>query len=79
MRKFRLELEKLTVESFSPAAKAAVARGTVRGHADTDYSCGCVFTDNTCGGTGGTTLDNTVYCSYGDTGGCTCPREVGEG
>ena len=66
MRKLRLELEKLTVESFSPAAKAAGARGTVRGHAETDdscdYACGWAFTDNFCGGSGGTTLHNTDYC-----------------
>jgi hypothetical protein len=62
MRKFRLDLEKLTVESFAPVAKAAAARGTVRGHAETDYYCGNAFTDHFCGGSGGTTLHNTDYC-----------------
>lgn len=68
MRKLRLDLETLTVESFSPVAKTAPVRGTVHG-----LDSGA-FTDMGCGGSAGTTLDTVP--SYGDTGGCTCPREV---
>lgn len=74
MRKLRLDLDELAVESFSTLAQGKASRGTVRGRADTEeYTCGgCTITENGC-------QDYTVFCSYGDTGGCTCPNEVGEG
>lgn len=47
MRKLRLNLEQLHVESFAPAGPGEVKRGTVQGHAKATYACtegwaGCV-------------------------------------
>lgn len=40
MRKFKLDLESLTVESFAPEAAAGPHEGTVHGHAHTlDAEC----------------------------------------
>jgi hypothetical protein len=39
MRKLRLNIEQLQVESFSPQASKDRDAGTVRGHADATYGC----------------------------------------
>ena len=46
MKKLKLELDALTVESFETVRKERAARGTVRGHVDS--SCGQVCTCASC-------------------------------
>lgn len=79
MRKIRLEIDALQVESFAPTERP-VARGTVRGMAslywedcgDTetfDGAYGCGATEQSCGGT---CYENTCHpgCGYGGSVGC---------
>ena len=47
MKKLKLEIDALRVESFDTVKKKAGARGTVRGHLD-ESSCGEVCTCATC-------------------------------
>lgn len=84
MRKLRLDLEQLVVESFSTMMHGEGSRGTVRGRADTEQStcgnCGtanCDTNANTCGGCGITDdcMDYSVYCSRSGGEGCWCPLE----
>lgn len=39
MRKLRLSVEELQVESFAPGATGEAKRGTVEGHAKATYGC----------------------------------------
>ncbi|HEX2207806.1 MAG TPA: hypothetical protein VHG93_08985 [Longimicrobium sp.] len=39
MRKLRLKVEQLQVESFAVRGEAARGEGTVRGHAEATYGC----------------------------------------
>lgn len=39
MRKLKLQVESLAVESFEPASRGAPERGTVRGHGHTQDPC----------------------------------------
>ena len=48
MRKMKLEVERLAVESFAIRAEDADARGTVRGNAVTDRFCSFQSGCNTC-------------------------------
>lgn len=80
MRKLRLDLEQLVVESFSTMMHGKGPRGTVRGLVDTEQStcADCGVTDgNTCEGCGITDncMDYTVYCSRSGGLGCWCPLE----
>ena len=80
MRKLKLEVEDLRVESFDTLADMEVPRGTVRGHGDSEGSgcdvsqcledsCGCPLTGPTCAilscnGTCYNSCPNTCGCSY---------------
>lgn len=78
MRKLRLELDELVVESFAPAGSAA-ERGTVRGHvslywedclpSDTCQGAGwpCEYTQQSCNGT---CYVHTCQPGCGGSGGC---------
>jgi hypothetical protein len=78
MRKLRLELDTLVVESFSPAGGPA-ARGTVRGHLslywedcspdDTQGGFTCDPTDQSCNGTCVHTCE-PGGCGGGGSAGC---------
>ncbi|HET6764738.1 MAG TPA: hypothetical protein VFH27_13730 [Longimicrobiaceae bacterium] len=48
MRKLRLELDSLAVESFEPQARPAAARGTVAGNLMAYVSFGCPLTGRGC-------------------------------
>jgi hypothetical protein len=48
MKKLRLELDALLVETFEPQARAGARRGTVAGNAMVWVSFGCVVTENGC-------------------------------
>jgi hypothetical protein len=39
MRKVRLDMDALKVESFATAERGADKRGTVRGHSSPDFTC----------------------------------------
>lgn len=81
MRKIRLEIDALQVESFT-AAEQAVPRGTVRGLASlywedcspsetcegAGYPCGP--SEQSCGGTCERTCHNTCPMGCGQSGGC---------
>lgn len=79
MRKIRLDLQDLSVESFAPAGKARNA-GTVRGN---DSLMGTFDNENTC--VSGCGLTNCATCQPagcpGDTGTCfaSCARTDGFG
>ena len=83
MQKLKLDLNALTVESFTTAAGEARA-GTVRGHTsfgqcDPTYDCSndCNTWDTACGGgyvTQGCTEQNTCYCPTVE--GLTCMYET---
>ena len=69
MKKLKLEIETLHVDSFEPAAGAAADTGTVRGAELTQFqtcvqSCGCPVTDraHTCG-CPDTSMNNPCFCT----------------
>lgn len=69
MKKLRLEIEALQVDSFAPSADAAPAVGTVHGAQLTQavtcaQSCGCPVTDraHTCG-CPDTSMINPCFCT----------------
>jgi hypothetical protein len=73
MRKLRLDVEQLVVDSFSTMMHGEGPRGTVRGRGDTEHpSCA-----NTCEGCGITNncMDYSVYCSRSGGEGCWCPLD----
>ena len=75
MRKLRLDVEQLTVETFEVTRAAERERGTVRGHL-TNNVITCDNTDcnqNTCLDTCAT-CPNTCWYSCGDTCPGTCPN-----
>jgi hypothetical protein len=72
MKKLRLELDELAVESFDTAATDALG-GTVHGQATEPASCS--FCRATCIETGCDTCDNSVdYCTCNCTVDCPAPR-----
>jgi hypothetical protein len=48
MRKIRLDVDELSVESFDTNRGEGAAAGTVRGHAVTSLADGCNFSRGTC-------------------------------
>jgi len=67
MRKLRLELEHLTVDSFPTMARAQTPRGTVRGRVATDASAqeSCAYTCTGCGLFSNTGCSaNTDFCAF---------------
>ncbi|HEX9935747.1 MAG TPA: hypothetical protein VGB15_01440 [Longimicrobium sp.] len=75
MQKLRLDLDRLTVDSFATLARTETPRGTVRGRDDTFYcptpdcTVSCGFTElNTCTGGGAVSnsgcAENTQYCAF---------------
>lgn len=81
MRKLRLELETLVVETFAPAAEGAPRRGTVRGREDGTWidcgtfpdSCGADTCGNQC-----YTGPNYVSCDPTEEASCdTCDASCG--
>lgn len=63
MKKVRLDLEALAVDTFEPAAREDDGRGTVRAHSDTDTAWG----EYTCAGFG-----SCYYKCIGTVFGGTC-------
>jgi hypothetical protein len=59
MRKLKLEVEHLAVESFLPSVRSELPRGTVHGRVDTEaFTCtGCGITETGC-------ANNTDYCAF---------------
>jgi hypothetical protein len=67
MRKLKLSLEQLAVESFASEEPAADARGTVHGHQDTNYeTCAgytCAYAE-TCQHWQTCYMDCTMDCTF---------------
>jgi hypothetical protein len=61
MKKLRLELDALTVESFAPAGDAPRAGGTVNGHAE-DYSAEQTACADVCATQAATCATCDAYC-----------------
>jgi hypothetical protein len=71
MRKLRLNLDRLVVDSFPTLAHSETPRGTVRGRADTEFceSVSCAYTQLvTCTGCGAVSNSgcaaNTEFCVF---------------
>lgn len=80
MRKLKLNLEDLKVESFETTTESSDARGTVFGYSTTgnQIDCGCDTTPDTCdlnfcgGGGGGGDSTNESTCATGSQIICEC-------
>jgi hypothetical protein len=78
MKKLRLELDELTVESFDTSAVDR-GEGTVRGHDNLETRLSCRG-DNSCLETGCDTCDNSLdYCTCRCSYECTDPCYPGHG
>jgi hypothetical protein len=69
MRKLKLELEALEIESFSTHKDNGRPRGTVAGHLVPADSYDCNYTERECGGGG-----SGSGLTYGQTCGWTCDQ-----
>lgn len=88
MKKLRLQIEQLQVDSFSTATEAP-AEGTVRGHCPTLQESGCATHEYSCAGSCGscvwTCQHSCIQYSCGTcdiklcTGGLDCPTSLGCG
>ncbi|HEU4560450.1 MAG TPA: hypothetical protein VFS20_21550 [Longimicrobium sp.] len=66
MRKIRLELDTLSVESFIPSNESPDTRGTVNAHGPTN--------NRTCPATGMTFCETNCECTFSCPTGCTCTQ-----